>query len=569
MATVVKLTDFTPQQATQLIKLLTLVPIDPHEEEQKKWGKQKRKFGAQKPPVTMYTLLEDKQHVSIPFRFACTLFGRMMNQDLPHGRVITNNQPPFRATLRDYQVEPAMEAHKQLFTYGTTTIGLPPGFGKTMIGMWLWYLAGVVGLFIMHRDTIARAWMKTVIKCVPDLAPYVWFVGESAPPAPGTIPPIIICMDGRMSKIPSYIKKAVGFLCIDEVHLFCTPGRVHCFLDPEINPRYVVVESATVERDDGMHSMVHAVVGMHGVFRVSSQPYHVIQIETGILVEEKRTSWGTSFDEMCKQLAASQARNLMMVDIVISNPHRKFIILTRLADHVELIEAFMQHYGIKVGTLYKSKSTYSDSPVLIGTMPKMGTGFDEANACDDFQGDESNVLIMAHTVKKWQLFEQLRGRIMRSRAPVVLWLADKNKMGRRHLKGLEPWIENTNGKLIQIQYVQGTIVLPVLPPKPVTPEAPALSGTGGVCVVAPIGGVAGEVVVDATAPLLLPIPASTGPVQVGLVVRKEAAPMDKLPLPEEAIRPADRLPMPFDIDSIPPLPQDLPVPKASRLHIMS
>lgn len=505
MATVVKLADLDKQQVANIIQLLTLQPIDAGAEEQKKWGR-KKKYTTPVAPMLLYQVTEDQQHVRLPYRFACMMFNKMMNQDRPHLKVIKDAgtpqaHPPFQAKIYEHQLGPAMEAYDQLFTYGTTMIGLPPGFGKTMIGVWLWYLTGLAGAIFVHRDTIAKQWMISLVKAVPDLAAAVWkikpqdenwrqwfytymksvpefansiwLVGEHGPPSPGVIPAIIICMDGRIDHVPDYIKKAIGTTLFDEFHLLCTrdrtpqpatngkPAKTGCLLSLE--PRYVIGETATLERDDGMHSMAQAVVGTHGVFRVSTQPYQVYCIETGIFCEETKTSWGTSFDGICKGLAGCQVRNLMIVDIVLSNPHRKFIILTRLADHVTLLEQYMNYYGVVCGTLYRNKSTYSDSRVLIGTVPKMGTGFDEENVCDDFKGVKADVLILAHSVKKWQLFEQVRGRVMRSIAPIVIWLNDKNQMIRRHFRGLEGWIQSTNGTVINMAYSQGCVRLPALP----------------------------------------------------------------------------------------------------------
>lgn len=497
MASVVKLTDLSRDQVAKIIRELTIQPINPGEEEQKKWGR-KKKFVPLKPPVMMYQMTEDAKAVRLPYRYACTILNKMANQDKPHLQVVWGPgerlecksgtvevkewTPKFQGELRDYQIGPAQEAYTQLFTYGTTTLGLPPGFGKTIVGVWLWYLTKYAGIVFVHRDTIARQWIKSFTKCVPELEGKIWFVGETSL-TPGTIPPVTICLDGRIDQVPEYVRKAIGTAIFDEFHLLCTPdraprgamngnpARIGCLL--ALEPRYVIAETATLERDDGMHAMAHCIVGTHGVFRVSTQPYAVLSIETGIFVEEKKTSWGTSFDGICKGLSASQERNLMIVDIILSNPHRKTIILTRLAPHVELLQQYLTHYGVKCATLYRSKSTYSDSPVLIGTVPKVGTGFDEENACEDFQGHKADVLILAHSVKKWQLFEQLRGRVMRSDAPIVIWFNDKNQMIRRHLRGLEGWIANTNGTLETRVYQQGTIRLPAVPIK----VAPTAGGT--------------------------------------------------------------------------------------------
>jgi hypothetical protein len=204
--------------------------------------------------------------------------------------------------------------------------------------------------------------------------------------------------------------------------------------------------------------------GMHGTFRLAHQPYTVLCLNTQIHVDIVKNKFGTNYDLLCKSLATSEQRNAIILNIIASNPHHKFIILTRLADHVELLQRCCQLSGIAADTLYRSKGSYVDSPVLIGTMPKMGTGFDEENACDNFQGRKSNVLILAHSVKKWQQYEQFRGRVMRCAAPIVIWLQDPNTTTQKHFRGLKDWIAETQGTIINQVYRPGSVVLP-LPPE--------------------------------------------------------------------------------------------------------
>lgn len=331
---------------------------------------------------------------------------------------------------------------------------------NTIMGAWLAYILGYMTLIYMHRGTIMQQWLVTFLKCIPGLAGRIWLVGERYPELTGP-PAVILCMDGRYDAIPANIMDMVGTLIIDEAHLFCTPSRVGPLLRPR--PRYIIAETATPERDDDMHLMIQSIVGTHGIFMTSKDPYIVVQLETNILVEETKNKFGTNYDLLCKELCANPQRNEMAINIVKTNPQHKFMILTKLADHVRLLELLFQMAQIRVGTLYRNKSDYSDSQVLIGTMPKMGVGFDEENACKDFQGVKSNVLILMGSVKKYQQYEQYRGRVMRASAPIVIWFNDRNKTVRNHLKQLEEWIGKTNGTLFPINYMKDNIILPARP----------------------------------------------------------------------------------------------------------
>lgn len=460
MSVIIPLAELTEAHYTQFIKDLTLQPVNKEEEEQKKWNNSAPRHSQSAPTaIQMYDLTDDKKGVKIPFFYACKTFGHLYNQNLPHHRVINSYQPPFEAQLREQQYEPANTAYQLLSTFNSVTIGLPPGFGKTIIGAWLWYLMGFTGLVFSHRDTICRQWHTSFTKCIPGIAHKIWIVGETPAPAQDEIPAIIICMYGRYKQIPEELLKKIGTLIVDEAHLFCTPDKVSALL--AIQPRYIIMESATLERDDGMHKMIQLIAGDHGVFKVSEVPYSIYCVETGILVPEQKTSRGVITSELRKSLASDSIRNEIIIDIIKQNLHKKFMVLTRVADHVPLIQKLLLDVGITSGTLYRSKSSYNDSRVLIGTVDKMGTGFDEANGCVDFGGEKSNVIIITHSIKKWQVYEQLRGRVMRSENPIVIWLNDRNKMVRRHFKGLESWFEETKGTVTTIHYSPATgLILP-------------------------------------------------------------------------------------------------------------
>jgi superfamily II DNA or RNA helicase len=489
MAAIFPLRDLNDDQAKLISLCLTFQPTDKNAEERKKWANAPQFYSKAALPVTMYriqtpnsSLLEDGSAslsrpswpettpetpistadsiVRIPFRFACSLFKKMVNHDKIYPRVFETplDRPNFCAALRDYQVQPALEAYQQLQTWASTTLKLPPGFGKTMIGAWLWSMTSTVCLVLVVQQPLLRQWKNTFSTAVPGLAQSIWVVGDDSPPSPGVIPAIILCMNQRTHHIPQYIKDAVGCLIIDEAHCFCTPDRVESLLS--FTPKYVIAETATLERDDGMEKIIHSICGEHNVSRVATKPYGVIRLDTSLTVDETRNKYGINFSDLCNKLCALPERNQIIVDIIKSNPHRKFMVLTRLADHVALLQLLITQSGISCATLYRNQKTYSDSPVLVGTIPKIGTGFDEANSCDDFGGVQSDTLILASSIKKTTVFEQIRGRVMRSSNPVVIYLVDRNSVCKRHFKDTSSWIEYTQGVITRLTYYPGNIHLP-------------------------------------------------------------------------------------------------------------
>lgn len=431
------------QETRDLLKLLTFELKDKEEEERMKYMKKKFEVKC-KGHIQMFGFDKEQGKLRIPYFFAIKYFKEPNTK--VYNASFDKTLHPFILKLLDRQKEPFMEALRLLTLHNTVTIGLPPGFGKTIGGIWLAYIKGLCTLIHAHRDTIIQQWLTTISICCPSLLPYVWIVGENTVDNPV----FILCMNTRYHHIPKDLMDRVGTVIVDEAHLFCTKGNKDCLLAS--NPKYIIMETATLERDDGMELMVQSIAGSHGVFKISTNPYALYKIVTGVHAEEKQGARGVNAGNLYKELSESEYRNLIILNIVKSNPDKKFIVLSKLAMHVELLENLLTANGIECDTLYGSKSKYSDSQVLLGTGQKMGTGFDESNACKNFKGVKSSVLILAHSVKKWQIFEQFRGRVMRADVPIVVWLEDKNKMVKRHFRNLIPWFKDTNAQIIDVEY---------------------------------------------------------------------------------------------------------------------
>lgn len=403
-----------------------------------------------KNSAMMFRKSKDGKSILVPYRFGCILTGKMVNQHIEYRECKSS----FGVQLRDYQVDPMEKAMEQFHRYGTTTLSLFPGWGKTIAGSYLAHSTGLSIMVLTHREAISQQWLKTFNLTLPEAS--VWVVNHKIP---DYVPDIMICLGDRYRWIPENFIKGIGVLIIDEAHLFCTAKKVSCLFS--VTPKYVIVETATLERDDMMHMMMYSIAGLHSVKKVSTNPYRIYQIYTGVYVEEKYTRRGLDYSHYCKSLAANKDRNNIIVNIVKSNPHRKFMIITKLADHVQLIELLLKqkHINVECDTYYRSKKKYRDSQVLIGTISKMGTGFDEAMLCDEYKGEPSNTIILTHSIKKWQLYEQVRGRIMRSKDPCVIWLYDQNQCGQRHFSGLQKWMSDTNGTVIPLQYLPGKVFI--------------------------------------------------------------------------------------------------------------
>ncbi len=502
MSVVFNIDEIDTETKRELCKELTLIPIDQYQESMKKWRKPaQRNYSAPAVPVLMFDVDIENRTVKFPFYVAMERMGVKPNRHKEFPKVTKKGKLDFKAELREYQVEPAAEALEQLKEHCTTTIGLPPGWGKTIVGA---YLAGKANgpiIVFAHRMKICEAWEKTFQLCYPQYAKSIWIVGkndwEQGVPIPKNctnqdgekccdsdldeedwckdckaedkyVPIFTICMDTRIDKVPQYIKDAICVTIIDEAHLFCTPSRVKCVLATQ--PKFVIAESATLYRKNRMEKMIQKVVGEHGVFEINNKPYRLFIIDTKVEVDIVKGKRGTDFTDLTKKLVHHEDRNHIILNCIKCNMHRKIMILCRQKDHVEILFKLLQDNDIEVSTLYGSQEEYKDSHVLIGTIPKMGTGFDEKNACSDFKGRESDLLFLVTSIAISEidgseigdvsLFEQCKGRGMRSSDPAIFYFRDNLDIVKRHIRCVLDWVEMTKGTVIKLPYKEDEMFIP-------------------------------------------------------------------------------------------------------------
>lgn len=357
---------------------------------------------------------------------------------------------PFVGEFRDYQEDIIRELLEQLEDHCTTTLGLPPGWGKTMAGIFLAWRLGLRACVLMSLSKVLEGWIQTCKKFIPSLK--VW-VANSYEDCPEDVD-VILCMDGRFSSISPHIIPTIGTLIVDEVHLLCTPTRVDTFL--AFHPKYVILESATMEKANGFHKIAYLMAGEHGVYRISQIPYNILIIDTGITGEEEYGKSGLISSKLRQNLVANDFRQRIVLSILmqICNYHKTMCIRMVKQSIPEFTER-VRNCGIIADSMFGTKGNYSNSQVLIGTQQKMGTGFDEENACMNFYINpiKSDVIIFENTTPNASIFEQTRGRIMRSDHPLVIMLRDTNRSSNRHIDALRPWIKETNGTIHEVSYM--------------------------------------------------------------------------------------------------------------------
>jgi superfamily II DNA or RNA helicase len=452
MSTLIPIASLSEVQLKQIENMLSIVPIDKEEEERKKWNKMASSKIPSKPkeiiPMFQIDYMDGAPYIRVPFRFGSAFLNKLANRDPEQAKNYTRVDFDFKAKLRDAQIPVAEEAFKQLVATGCTTLALNTGFGKTLLSL---YLAGLTKGIIAVNITIQAltdSWMSTFEKCYPDMKDRIWVVGENEMPKD---PAFILFMYTRYEKIPSEIRKKISCLVIDEAHLHCTVGKVPSLLS--ITPRYVIACTATLERNDGLETMMYTMVGEHNVERISENPFTMIKLKTGIKIEEERGMFGLNYSKFVNEQADCLERNVMAVNIINGNKHRKYMILTKTKEHVTNLENLFKHYGMPCTTYFGNKKSYKDEKILIGSLGKISCGFDMATSAEEFDGVNADVLILMTSIKKEPLLKQTIGRVVgRANDPVIVYFCDENATQKKHINVNKAMIEKVKGKIIEIKY---------------------------------------------------------------------------------------------------------------------
>ncbi len=414
MASIVELKNLTLQHRQLIQQILHLTPVSNFNDQQKKES------------FEFYKV--ENQYIYLPLTIASAIFGAPIFN-------FTKINLDFTGKLRDYQIPVFEQSIKLLDKNNCCILGLHPGFGKTAIAARIACEYQLLTVILVPRIPIARQWVNTFEQYT---TAKIWFVGENKVDDYN----VIICMDQRWSKIESSIRKQVGLLVIDEAHMFCTVGHVDALL--AFQPKYIIAETATLERDDELHQMIYALTGEEGIFIETTKKFTVKKILTNTKVKRKLNYQGkTDYLKLVHDTLFNDRRNDIICNIVRHHPDHSILILTSLVDHVALLYNQLKD-SESCEFLCGKKQDYKDSRVLIGTTHKIGTGFDQASSCRDFKGTQFNLLILVCSIKKYQMLVQNVGRVLRSDSPTIYHFVDEDAIYHNHWALCQRWYKKRN-----------------------------------------------------------------------------------------------------------------------------
>lgn len=352
----------------------------------------------------------------------------------------------FVGEFREYQEDIIEEALDFLKEFCTVTLSLPPGWGKTMASLYLSWKLGLRTIVLLSIKTLLPSWKESISKFLPNFR--VWVVGEKYVKNPD----IILCMDKRVKKIPEDLLSTIGTLICDEVHLLCSIGRVNKLLS--ITPKYAIMLSATVKKINGFEQMCYHIAGEHSIYRISTKPYDVHIVDTNFSVDEEHGKDGVKISRMRQEISRNTTSQDIVLNILMMNcNYYKTMCLRMVKEGIPEFVDRVKDCGITCDSMYGNKNNISDVQCYVGTQQKCGTGMDLQTMLKNSRKDPMNtyynplpvnLVLYEQTTPNEDIYEQGRGRAMRSDNPVVIILRYLNKASQRHVRELLPWLKKTN-----------------------------------------------------------------------------------------------------------------------------
>jgi len=365
---------------------------------------------------------DNSSYVKIPF-----FYGHRLTNYSYYRRNLPNINIRMKIKWREGQKSIYQDVMKQLMTYKTSNLTVMCATGKTAIGAAATFSLKKVTLVLVHIKTLSGQWINTFNKftnakvfLVPDKK------GSNKIDYDADV---YICINTRYKYLPKYVLDRIGFVIVDEAHRFCSKNYIGALLC--CNPMYILIETATREREDGATEILDLYVGSHCVSRDVKIDFDLYRVDTNVSTNIKATQWVN----MIKEIHLNPQRINIVCDLVEnSEDYHKIMIVCYFKEAVLLTIEELNNRGISCDRLFGNDKSYNDAKVLVSTINKAGTGFDQASFTDNPNVEKINMLILCTSNRARIPIVQVLGRSLRGVRPSVYMIVDDNNTIEKHWK---------------------------------------------------------------------------------------------------------------------------------------
>lgn len=426
MSIVVQRKSLTLKLDDKIRSILTFTPITPGFNPNSKYQKPVGK-------AIQAWRVEDDQYgcsiVRLPFQVGMSLTGKTNDNN-----EFDRSSFEMNVTLRDSQVTPVSDAISILNSHRTVLLQMRMGLGKTIMSTYIAWKTGLKTVVFVPGLNMCYQWANEIRS---KSNAKVWVVGDSTTLYDWDFA-ICYWSANRLNKIPD--KDKVGVIIIDECHLFNHKEGINAILS--FSPKFIIACSATPTRSrDGMDRIMRSVIGDYKVDIDDPIKIKIIKLLTNVAATREMGSFGVNWTILSQSLMRNEHRNNQIVHCVKSLLYYgiKTLIICREVEHIKLLHHTVSQFYPQCDYICENKSAYNDSMVLIGIIDKVGTGFDEANACPNWGGDRIRCVIPVISIGNIELTKQCLGRAFRHEFPIVLYPVDKDNNVRKHFNLLDEW----------------------------------------------------------------------------------------------------------------------------------
>ena len=347
--------------------------------------------------------------------------------------------------FRGDQQEVVNEAWTQLQKHKTTMLNLPTGFGKTLLSAALASKCNMRTIVVFNIRQIQNQWKDSFEKFTNARVEINTSSQSEKRQKALAQADVVISSVGTLHHLPDL---DFGVVICDEMHRLCTQSAVRGLLD--LSPSFLIACTATMERADDLHAISELFCGLHRVRRELEKSFAVYRFATGVKIEQKTgTNGKVDFVQIKEDLYSSEKRNRDIQEFVERNPNRKILILSWGVEHVKSLVARLSSLDISCDGIYGDKKNYQDSRVLVGTIGKVSTGFDEGNPTKRL-----DTLLLVGSTKNQQLLEQCVGRVLRAHNCAIVDFVDECSVLRSHWSQRRKWYKTKNCTITNIQEPQ-------------------------------------------------------------------------------------------------------------------
>lgn len=362
-----------------------------------------------------YIFDHDKESVRVPFAYDPSI---VRNRPI----IQRGSADGFVGQLREQQIEMATEAIDTLSETGCVIISAFTGAGKTITAL---YLASVIGrktMIMTNKKMLIDQWEESIKKFCPSMSAQVLVPRKTVKDPTARF---FIANPINVPKFPRTFFDDIQVLIVDELHQIVSPKSLRSFF--YTLPHFVIGLSATPFRYDSYDQCIPMFFGKRQIDIQLMKHHRVFTIETGyvppkIITPQGNLDWNAVLDGQ----ATDPNRNKLICDVINKLYTRYWLVLVKRVAHAESIADILRQRGLQCEVLVGTKSHYDKNcRVLIGTVSKVGVGFDNPNI---------DALFVATDLQAY--FIQTLGRCMRRPdvKPIIVDLIDNNASLLKHFK---------------------------------------------------------------------------------------------------------------------------------------